>query len=181
MLSISPSIAGSVACAFLFAVAPVATNGQGIMGMIPQTIKDGIPEECQGNTDAEFEIAIDCAYIKITEGECLGLLGVISEFGNIPSASEIETCDDINDPFCTFANACEACSTDFEALVTCVVLKTPGIDQKTTDFIDSCSLGCGVDIDVDVDVDVDVVEDVLDGNITSSNDGIIDNLLAPMP
>jgi len=167
MLSMSPSIAGTVACAFLVAVVPIATNGQEgrqdlpIMDMISQSIKDAIPANCTGSADAEFEMAVACGGTH--SGECRGLLGLITELGNIPSAFEIETCEDINDPFCTFANACEICAIDFEALVTCVVLETEGIDSNTTDFIDSCSLGCGDDV---------VVEDRMEGNIISSNDGI---------
>mmetsp|Transcript_43638 Transcript_43638/g.44321 ORF Transcript_43638/g.44321 Transcript_43638/m.44321 type:complete len:166 (-) Transcript_43638:682-1179(-) len=164
MLSISPSIAGTVVCAFLVAVVPIATNGAGIMDAIPPSIMNAIPSNCTGNEDAEFELAIDCAAGMIIDSKCFGLIPLIGEFGNIPSASEIETCEDINDPFCTFATACEPCAAAFEALVTCVVLTTEDIDQNTTDFIDSCSLAC----------DVDGVEG------TASNDGIIDNMLAPV-
>merc|ERR1712238_433955 len=113
-----------------------------------------------------------------------------------------------------FANACAPCSSDFEALVTCVVLKTEGIDQEKTDFINGCSLGCGGDVDaaadaadVDTDTDTDAYvgyvgaddnfvpdslvmdgnstsindEDMMEGNSTSTNEGIIENMVNPMP
>merc|ERR1712238_472137 len=196
---------------------------------IPESILSAIPDACQGNDDAEFETAVNCGVANI--GVCMDLLGLIPEFGNLPTtASEIETCVDINAPFCLFANACAPCSSDFEALVTCVVLKTEGIDQEKTDFINGCSLGCGGDVDVDADTDTNTDADtdsdsdayvgyvgaddnfvpdtlVMDGNSTSSNDedmmggnststndedmmegnstsineGIIENMVNPMP
>jgi len=232
MLSISSSIAGTVACALLVAVVPLATTVQGqlnIISMIPENILSVIPDACQGNADAEFETAVNCGVANI--GVCMGLMGLIPEFGNLPTtASEIETCENINAPFCRFANACAPCSADFEALVTCVVLKTEGIDQEKTDFINGCSLGCGGDVAVAADTDADADtnldsdsdgyvgyvgaddnfvpdmsvmdgnstssndedmmggnstssndEDMMEGNSTSINEGIVENMVDPMP
>jgi len=163
MLSVSSSVAVAVAfgAVLLVAVVPfVPVNGklEIIMSMIPADILSSIPDDCRGNDDAELEMAVNCGVTNIND--CTRLMSLIPEFGNIPSASEIENCDDINAPFCLFTEACETCSSDFEALVTCIVLKSEGLfNQNTTDFIDSCSLGCG--------------------NKTSVIDGIIDNILAP--
>ena len=180
MLSISRRISScALGAIFLVAVVPVVhiVNGQrqllDVVSMIPESILSAIPDDCRGNDDAEFETAVNCGVANL--GDCRGLLGLIPEFGNIPTASEVEECDDINVPYCLFADACEICSSDFEALVTCVVLKSEGLDQNTTDLIDSCSLGCGGDITAGNTTEVS------EGNTTEVSEGIIDNILSPIP
>jgi len=138
-----------------------------LISMIPEDILSTIPDDCRGNNDTEFEMAVNCGLTNIKR--CARLLSLLPELGSIvhSSPSEYETCDDINEPLCLFTEACDTCSSDFEALVTCIVLSEGLFNQNTTtDFIDSCSLGCGVD-----------GVDVFDGNTTSSNDRIIDNML----
>lgn len=63
----------SVFCAlFLLVLTEHAVQGQlfgggseGVMDMIPEEIKDVIPDACQGGEEAEFTQAIDCAVKKI--------------------------------------------------------------------------------------------------------------------
>lgn len=136
-----------------------------IMGMIPETIKGAIPQECKGNDDAELEQAVQCAVDNLTS--CGGLVTLIPEFATLPLPEAVDTCDDVQTPFCLFAEACAPCDAEFEALVTCFVLQSDNISKAVEDLVNGCSLGCddaaaddadmmdadGEDIDVDVDDD----------------------------
>merc|ERR1740117_2441540 len=112
-------------------------DGLNITNLIPDEILDGIPEECRGNTDAEFDSSVTCA----------GIISLVEEFGNIPSGENITDCIDINEPYCTFVDACSVCADEFESLVNCIVLKSDEtlLTQHQTDFIESCSLSCDDD------------------------------------
>ena len=93
---------------------------------------------------------------------------LIPEFAKLPLPEDVDTCDDVQTPFCLFAEACAPCDAEFEALVTCFVLQSDNISPAVTDLVNGCSLGCddaaadadgdmmdadGEDIDVDVDDD----------------------------
>jgi hypothetical protein len=124
-------------------VVPVV-EGQGLggdpMSLIPSDILEDIPEECRGNDDAEFDSSVICAISNLSK--CFGIVSLIDEFSDIPNAENITDCIEINEPYCKFVDACSVCADEFESLVTCIVLKSDGISQNQTDFIDSCSLGC---------------------------------------
>ena len=128
-----------------------------VMGMIPDPIKGAIPQECKGNDDAELEQAVDCAVNNLSN--CGGLVTLIPEFATLPLPEAVDTCDDVQTPFCLFAEACAPCDGEFEALVTCFVLQSDNISKAVEDLVNGCSLGCddaaadGEDIDVDVDDD----------------------------
>ena len=128
-----------------------------VMGMIPDPIKGAIPQECKGNDDAELEQAVQCAVDNLTS--CGGLVTLIPEFATLPLPEAVDTCDDVQTPFCLFAEACAPCDAEFEALVTCFVLQSDNISKVVEDLVNGCSLGCddaaadGEDIDVDVDDD----------------------------
>ena len=128
-----------------------------VMGMIPDPIKGAIPQECKGNDDAELEQAVDCAVNNLSN--CGGLVTLIPEFATLPLPEAVDTCDDVQTPFCLFAEACAPCDAEFEALVTCFVLQSDNISKAVEDLVNGCSLGCddaaadGEDIDVDVDDD----------------------------
>ena len=47
-----------------------------IMGMIPETIKGAIPQECKGNDDAELEQAVQCAVNNLSS--CGGLVTLMT-------------------------------------------------------------------------------------------------------
>ena len=117
-------------------------DGLNITNLIPDEILDGIPEECRGNTDAEFDSSVTCAITNLAQ--CAGIISLVEEFGNIPSADNITDCMDINEPYCTFVDACSVCADEFESLVNCIVLKSDEtlLTQNQTDFIESCSLSC---------------------------------------
>merc|ERR1740117_347529 len=125
-------------------VLPVV-DGLNITNLIPDEILDGIPEECRGNTDAEFDSSVTCAVTNLAQ--CAGIISLVEEFGNIPSAENITECIDINEPYCTFVDACSVCADEFESLVNCIVLKSDEtlLTQHQTDFIESCSLSCDDD------------------------------------
>ena len=128
-----------------------------VMGMIPDPIKLAIPQECKGNDDAELEQAVQCAVNNLSS--CGGLVTLIPEFATLPLPEAVDTCDDVQTPFCLFAEACAPCDAEFEALVTCFVLQSDNISKAVEDLVNGCSLGCddaaadGEDIDVDVDDD----------------------------
>jgi len=111
-----------------------------ILGLIPDEITDAIPMDCQGSINSAFETAVSCAVDNLDE--CRLLVDMIPEFANIPTADEVNTCQDIKEPFCRFSNACELCDIHFKALVECFVLQSDGIDQETIDLVDECSLSC---------------------------------------
>ena len=120
-------------------------DGLNITNLIPDEILDGIPEECRGNTDAEFDSSVTCAVTNLAQ--CAGIISLVEEFGNIPSGENITDCIDINEPYCTFVDACSVCADEFESLVNCIVLKSDEtlLTQNQTDFIESCSLSCDDD------------------------------------
>jgi hypothetical protein len=113
-----------------------------VMSMIPDDILNGIPEECRGNAHAFFDLSVTCAIENLAQ--CIGIISLVEEFGNIPSAENITDCIDINEPFCTFADACTVCAAEFEDLVNCIVLNSVDtlLTQNQTDYIESCSLSC---------------------------------------
>jgi len=134
------------------------------MGMIPDPIKQAIPQECKGNADAELEQAVECAVNNLTN--CGGLVTLIPEFATLPLPEDVDTCDDVQTPFCLFAEACAPCDAEFEALVTCFVLQSDNISPAVTDLVNGCSLGCddaaadGDMMDADGEaIDVVVVDD----------------------
>merc|ERR1719162_331057 len=140
-----------VSCALLGVPSlPTAVQGQlfggseGVMDMIPEEIKDVIPDACQGGEEAEFTQAIDCAVKKIVS--CSGLLGVLGQFDTIipTDASLVNNCEDIEASFCPIASKCSACEAEFDTLARCIVAFTKAgvIAPSIIDLVDSCALVC---------------------------------------
>merc|ERR1711865_1175597 len=151
-----------------------------IMGMIPDPIKQAIPQKCKGNADAELEQAVECAVNNLTN--CGGLVTLIPEFATLPLPEDVDTCDDVQTPFCLFAEACAPCDAEFEALVTCFVLQNDNISPAVTDLVNGCSLGCD-DAAADADGDmmdangeaIDVVVD--DDALSNSTEMMIEDIV----
>ena len=127
--------------AIVLSVLPTSTTGQlDIMSLIPGDILEAVPLPCRDGEDAEFPIAVNCGVSRLLE--CRGLLGVLDEFQNIPSAENVTECIDIEEPFCAIASTCEPCLEEFDILIRCIVLNSDFIDTNVTELIDGCPLTC---------------------------------------
>ncbi len=121
--------------AAIFASLPSSTHGFDVMMIIPQEVLAVVPEVCQDGDSAEFQEAVGCAFMLFSRG-CAGIIGKLGEFQNIPTAEEIETCEDIQVPFCNIATACEQCMMEFDALFRCIIRNDPLADSTMVDTID---------------------------------------------
>ena len=127
--------------AIVLSVLPTLTTGQfNVMALIPPAILELIPEPCRDGDDAEFAVAVNCGVNKLME--CSGLLTVMNEFENIPSAENVTECADIEEPFCAIAGTCEPCLEEFDILIRCMVSNSELVDANVTELIDGCSLIC---------------------------------------
>ena len=149
----------------IFAILPSSTIGFDVMMIIPPELIEVVPEVCRDGESAEFQEAIWCAFLLFSRG-CAGIIGKLGEFQNIPSAEEIETCEDILVPFCDIATTCEQCTMEFDALFRCIIRNDQVADT--------------VDLFAEEITDDDLVffnatdgnstdKDFLDGNYTDGN------------
>lgn len=116
-------------------------SGESVMDMLPDNVKEVIPDRCQSGPDAELQRAIDCAFGNMLQ--CAGLYGVMDQFENL-IPSQASNCNDVQEPFCAIASKCRPCTDEFEALVGCVAsYSEPGaIDADILKLVNGCPLTC---------------------------------------
>ena len=154
--------------AFLVAM-PLSTLGFDFMMIIPPDLLALVPEVCQDGDSAEFQEAVGCAFMHFSQG-CAGIIGKLGEFQNIPSAEEIETCEDIQVPFCSIASECEQCKMEFDALFRCIIRNDPLADSTMIDTIDLFLEETMYDDIVFNETDGNFTDrDFIDGNFTDGN------------
>lgn len=164
--SFLPSLAFLAA---IFATLPLSTFGFDFMMIIPPDLLALVPEVCQEGNSAEFQEAVGCAFALFSRG-CAGIIGKLGEFQNIPSAEEIETCEDIQVPFCNIATACEPCMMEFDALFRCIIRNDPLADSTMIDTIDLFFEETMYDDMVFNETDGNFTDrDFIDGNFTDGN------------
>lgn len=156
--------------AAIFAILPSWTTGFDVMMIIPPELIEVVPEVCRDGESAEFQEAIWCAFLLFSRG-CAGIIGKLGEFQNIPSAEEIETCEDIQIPFCDIATTCEQCMTEFDALFRCIIRNDPLADFTMVDTIDLFAEEIADDdlVFFNATVGNSTDKDFLDGNYTDGN------------
>ena len=124
----------------LFSTLPAICSGLDVLSLIPSEMLELVPEECRDSDDSEFAVAVGCAMDNLVE--CIGLLRVLPQFEDIPSAANVTDCEDIQEPFCDIAGTCPPCLELFDDVIRCMVLNSPEIDANVTELVDSCSLDC---------------------------------------
>lgn len=124
----------------LFSALPTISDGMDPLSLIPVEIVELVPEACRDSGDSEFSVAVGCAMENLAE--CIGLLSVLPQFEEIPSAANVTDCEDIQEPFCDIAGTCPPCLEMFDDVIRCMVLNSPEMDANVTELVDSCSLSC---------------------------------------
>ncbi len=109
--------------AMALATLPSMSFGFDVISLIPQDLLDKIPDACKEFEDSEFQDALNCAFDNLAA--CSAIIGKIQVFQNLPSVDEIETCEDIEEPFCEIATTCTVCMEQFDAVIRCIVRNDP--------------------------------------------------------
>mmetsp|Transcript_28476 Transcript_28476/g.53548 ORF Transcript_28476/g.53548 Transcript_28476/m.53548 type:complete len:191 (+) Transcript_28476:192-764(+) len=96
---------------------------------IPPELEDNIPDVC---IEGGF---LDDAIACVTQLQNIGCLGGILDLigqENLLPDVETGTCEDYQDAACQFYAACEACTSEFEAFVACIV---ENIETETSNIV----------------------------------------------
>eukprot|EP00531_Pseudo-nitzschia_arenysensis_P013587 CAMPEP_0116138410 /NCGR_PEP_ID=MMETSP0329-20121206/12769_1 /TAXON_ID=697910 /ORGANISM="Pseudo-nitzschia arenysensis, Strain B593" /LENGTH=178 /DNA_ID=CAMNT_0003633395 /DNA_START=13 /DNA_END=549 /DNA_ORIENTATION=- len=115
--------------AMALATLPSMSFGFNIINLIPQDLLDKIPDACKEFDDSDFQDALNCAFDNLAT--CSAIIGKIQVFQDLPSVDEIETCGDIEAPFCEIATTCTVCMEEFDRVIRCIVRNDPLIGSDS--------------------------------------------------
>lgn len=107
-------------------------------GQVPDGLVEFIPDECLALLEGDL---LPCA----VENFCYSLLPTEQEINSIPSASEVQGCNDIETALCPVTNRCPLCKEKADDLFKCVITNSVDVPQNVTDLINGCVLECNIE------------------------------------